>query len=104
MLEPSPESVTTDADRPALPEGVQRHLGHLLAAAYAQDAIEPSVPERFAELLARLEAGFGQAQGGKDAEFQRALLAIVPSLQRFAWSLLRNHVGTDDLLQNTLLR
>jgi len=51
-----------------------------------------------------LDGAFGRAQDGREKAFQTALLAMVPSLQRFARSLLRSHVGADDLLQNTLLR
>src|ERR1700712_82836 len=104
MLELSPHGVAADSRGPALPDLVQRQLGQLLAAAYTQDRVEPSITERFAELLARLEAAFGQAHDVKEAEFQRALLAMVPSLQRFALSLTRNPAPADDLLQNTLLR
>jgi RNA polymerase sigma-70 factor (ECF subfamily) len=104
MLELSPHGIAADTPGPALPDLVQRHLGQLLAAAYTQDRVEPSITERFAELLARLEAAFGQAHDVKEAEFQRLLLAMVPGLQRFALSLTRNPAPADDLLQNTLLR
>ena len=104
MLELSPHGVAADTSGPALPDLVQRHLGQLLAATYTQDRVEPSITERFAELLARLEAAFGQAHDVEEIEFQRLLLAMVPSLQRFALSLTRNPAPADDLLQNTLLR
>ena len=48
--------------------------------------------------------GLRLGEDGREAAFQASLLALVPNLQRFARSLLRNHVGADDLLQNTLLR
>lgn len=95
---------TIDPPAPRLPDSVQSHLGHLLAATYAQDAVEPTIAERFAELLRLLDGAFGEAQDGREKEFQASLLGMVPNLQRFARSLLRNHVGADDLLQNTLLR
>lgn len=104
MLELSLDGDTIDTQAPRLPDSVQYHLGHLLAATYAQDSVEPSIADRFAELLTLLDAAFGKAQDGREKEFQTSLLAMVPNLQRFARSLLRNHVGADDLLQNTLLR
>jgi RNA polymerase sigma-70 factor, ECF subfamily len=104
MLELTLDGDTIDAQAPRLPDSVQYHLGHLLAATYAQDPVEPTIAERFAELLRLLEGAFGRVQDGREKEFQAALLAMVPNLQRFARSLLRNHVGADDLLQNTLLR
>jgi RNA polymerase sigma-70 factor (ECF subfamily) len=104
MLAPSLDDSTIDKQAPRLPDSVQYHLGHLLAASYAQDLDEPPVADRFAELLALLDAAFGRARDGHEKSFQAALLGMVPNLQRFARSLLRNHVGADDLLQNTLLR
>lgn len=104
MLELSLDADTIDAQGPRLPDSVQYHLGHLLAATYAQDNVEPTLADRFAELLRLLDGAFGRAQDGREKAFQASLLALVPNLQRFARSLLRSHVGADDLLQNTLLR
>jgi len=104
MLELSLDADTIDAQGPRLPDSVQYHLGHLLAATYAQDNVEPTIADRFAELLRLLDGAFGRAQDGREKAFQASLLAMVPNLQRFARSLLRSHVGADDLLQNTLLR
>ncbi len=104
MLDLSLDGDTSDVQAPRLPDSVQYHLGHLLAATYAQDDVEPAIADRFAELLKLLDAAFGAAQNGREKDFQASLLAMVPNLQRFARSLLRNHVGADDLLQNTLLR
>ena len=104
MLELSLDADTIDAQGPRLPDSVQYHLGHLLAATYAQDNVEPTIADRFAELLRLLDGAFGRAQDGREKAFQASLLALVPNLQRFARSLLRSHVGADDLLQNTLLR
>lgn len=104
MLELSLDADTIDTQAPRLPDSVQYHLGLLLAATYAQDNVEPTIADRFAELLRLLDGAFGRAQDGREKAFQTALLAMVPNLQRFARSLLRSHVGADDLLQNTLLR
>ena len=104
MLELSLDADTIDAQGPRLPDSVQYHLGHLLAATYAQDNVEPTIADRFAELLRLLDGAFGRAQDGREKAFQASLLAMVPNLQRFARSLLRGHGGADDLLQNTLLR
>ena len=104
MLAHSLDDCTIDPQAPRLPDSVQSHLGHLLAATYAQDADDVPVAERFAALLALLDAAFGRARDGDEKTFQADLLGMVPNLRRFARSLLRNHVGADDLLQNTLLR
>ncbi|MEE7446803.1 RNA polymerase subunit sigma-70 [Methylobacterium radiotolerans] len=104
MLELSLDADTIDAQAPRLPDSVQYHLGHLLAATYAQDNVEPTIADRFAELLRLLDGAFGRVQDGREKAFQASLLGMVPNLQRFARSLLRSHVGADDLLQNTLLR
>ena len=104
MLELSLDDVQTGVKGPRLPDNVQYHLGRQLAAAYAQDDAAPNLTDRFAELLALLDAAFGQAQAGRETAFKASLLGLVPNLQRFARSLLRNHIGADDLLQNTLLR
>lgn len=104
MLELTLDCATLDTCSPALSDEVQRHLGHLLAEIYAQDRVQPSITKCFAALLTRLEAAFDQAHNIKDCEFQRDLLAKVPSLHRFALSLTRNPTPADDLLQNTLLR
>jgi RNA polymerase sigma-70 factor (ECF subfamily) len=104
MLALSTAADTIDTQAPRLPDSVQYHLGHLLAATFAQEAVEPALTDRFADLLTLLETAFGRVADGHETEFQASLLAMVPNLQRFARSLLRNHVGADDLLQNTLLR
>ncbi|MBL7590279.1 RNA polymerase subunit sigma-70, partial [Escherichia coli] len=49
MLELSLDADTIDAQGPRLPDSVQYHLGHLLAATYAQDHVEPTIADRFAE-------------------------------------------------------
>ena len=94
----------TGASGPVLSDEIQRHLGNLLAAAYAQDDAELSAISRFAELLAKLDTALGEAAGRNDAEFKQLLLAIVPALRRFAVSLARDPTAADDLVQDTLLR
>jgi putative transposase len=47
--------------KPVLSDEIQRHLGSLLAAAYAHDDAEPSATCRFADLLAKLDVALGQA-------------------------------------------
>jgi RNA polymerase sigma-70 factor (ECF subfamily) len=89
---------------PGLTDEIQKHLGHLLAAAYAQDEAELGATSRFAELLAKLDAALGEARGRDDAEFKRLLVAIVPVLRRFAISLARDPTAADDLVQDTLFR
>ena len=93
-----------DQSGPALSDAVQRHLGTLLAAAYAQDGADLSATHRFAELLAKLDAAFGAAGDRAEVEFKRLLVGVVPALQRFAVSLTREPIAADDLVQDTLLR
>jgi RNA polymerase sigma-70 factor (ECF subfamily) len=89
---------------PVLSEQIQKHLGSLLAAAYAQDDAELSATTRFAELLAKLDAALGEAASRNDAEFKKLLAAVIPALRRFAVSLARDPTAADDLVQDTLLR
>ena len=91
--------------RHGLPEAVRAHLGTLLGHAY--DRIGPApgaASDRFAELLARLEAALAQAAGEREATFRAGLLEVVPALHRFAVSLTRDPAAADDLVQDTLLR
>lgn len=83
---------------------IQRHLGKLLATAYAQDEAELSAVDRFAELLAKLDAALGEAGDRDYAEFKALLVTVVPPLRRFAVSLARDPTAADDLVQDTLLR
>ncbi|KAB1074660.1 sigma-70 family RNA polymerase sigma factor [Methylobacterium planeticum] len=88
---------------PILPALIRAHLGQSLKAAYAA-LREPAPPDRFAELIARLEDALA-AQGDRDAHaFREGLLQALPSLQSFAVSLTRNPTAADDLVQDTLLR
>lgn len=87
-----------------LPDQIQRHLGSLLAAAYALDDADLSATDRFAELLAKLDAALGARGDRDDAKFKRLILDVVPALRRFAVSLARDPSTADDLVQDTLLR
>ena len=89
---------------PALSDEIQRHLGSLLAAAYAQDEADLSAADRFAELLGKLDAALEGADDRDAAEFKGLLLAIVPALRRFAVSLARDPTAADDLVQDALMR
>ena len=93
-----------DQSRSILSDETQRHLGRLLAVAYAQDDAELSARDRFAELLAKLDTAL-EGAGDRDAtEFRRLLLAVVPPLRRFAVSIARDPVAADDLVQDALMR
>lgn len=101
---PGPVALDLGRTAPTLSGEVRQHLGRLLAAAYEPPTAEPSALERFADLLARLDATLDEASRRHTAEFQAQLLAIIPTLRRFALSLNRDAVATDDLVQDTLLR
>lgn len=93
-----------DQSEPVLSDEIQRHIGSLLAAAYAQEDAELSAASRFAELLAKLDAALGEVASRDDAEFKKLLVTIVPALRRFAISLARDPIAADDLVQDTLFR
>jgi RNA polymerase sigma-70 factor (ECF subfamily) len=93
-----------DQSSPVLTDEIQRHLGNLLATAYALDDVELSATNRFAELLAKLDAALGEAGTRSDAEFKKLLVSVLPALRRFAVSLARDPTAGDDLVQDTLLR
>ena len=67
MLALSTDADTIDTQAPRLPDSVQYHLGHLLAATFAQEAVEPALTDRFADLLTLLETAFGRVA---DATYQ----------------------------------
>lgn len=90
-----------------LSEPIRLHLGGLIAAAYGlkeQTDAEASAAERFADILAKLDAAVGAARTRDDAAFQRELLSAALPLRRFAISLCRDRIAADDLVQETLLR
>lgn len=101
-----PEGVveTPHQSTPVLTGEIRKHLGTLLAAAYAQEDADLSASGRFAELLAKLDAALDEAGARNDAEVKRLLVAVVPALHRFALSLARDPTAAEDLVQETLLR
>ncbi|MDP4026102.1 sigma factor [Methylobacterium sp. NEAU 140] len=90
--------------QPNLPVSVHRHLGALLAAAYADANAEVSAEQRFADLLASLAVALDEADRRDAAEFQAGLLAMTAALRRFAISLTHDPATADDLVQETLLK
>jgi RNA polymerase sigma-70 factor, ECF subfamily len=104
LLNPSLASVAAIAHAPTLPGQVQRHLGHLLAAVYAQDSVEPSTQDGFIDVLTRLDCALMQTRNDREAAFQANLLNALPALHRHAVSLSRRRLGDEDLVQSTLLR
>ena len=101
---PNPSAPNSSAeDRPGLSASIRSHLGTQLRATY--EALGDADPDnRFAELVARLEAAL-KAQGEIVLpEFRDGLLQAVPSLRAFALSLTSNPARADDLVQDTLLK
>ncbi|AWN53733.1 sigma-70 family RNA polymerase sigma factor [Methylobacterium sp. 17Sr1-1] len=103
-IAPNPSAPNPSAeDRPGLSASIRSHLGTQLRATY--EALGDEDPDnRFAELVARLEAAL-KAQGEVVLpEFRDGLLQAVPSLRAFALSLTSNPARADDLVQDTLLK
>ncbi|KZB99338.1 ECF RNA polymerase sigma factor SigR [Methylobacterium radiotolerans] len=99
-----PAADPKEATQAVLPEQIRRRLGSLLAAAYAQEDAELDAAEHFADVLAKLDTALGKARSRDEADFQKQLLAVGPSLRRFAISLTHDVTEADDLVQETLLR
>lgn len=104
LIKMEPAENPIQAPQAVLSEQIRRRLGNLLAAAYAQEEAEQNAAGRFADLLARLDTAVGEARSRDEAEFRRQLLAVTPSLRRFAISLAHDATAADDLVQDTLLR
>ncbi len=60
MTEPD-EAILDGEAGPALPDSIRRHLGALLRSAYEEDGVRE--PDRFAELLVRLDKAMGRSTG-----------------------------------------
>jgi RNA polymerase sigma factor (sigma-70 family) len=90
----------------ALPADVLAHLGEQLARAF-QPSEGTALPGSFVAPLARLEqalASVAAAQPAAAEALRDALLAAVPGLRTFAFSLTRDADRADDLVQDTLVR
>ncbi|TNC07511.1 sigma-70 family RNA polymerase sigma factor [Methylobacterium terricola] len=90
------------ASAPALPAGIQAHLGASLRAAY-DDAASPPCG-RLEDLVARLVAALAGLDAAPAEAFRHGLIAEVPRLRRRALTLCNNHARADDLVQETLLK
>ena len=78
------------------------HLGRKLRELFEATAPEP-LPPRLAELLAALAAKDRQSPPASK-KIQNDLIALMPNLRAFAFSLCRQHERADDLVQETLLK
>jgi len=81
-------------------------LGEMLARAFA---VPDGLPPVFAALLDRLQALDARAEPApgslSDADFRRAIEAVLPELRRFARSLTRgDQEEADDLVQETMMK
>ena len=114
----SQASKSTTPGKGGLTPEIQSRIGHQLRAMY-DDVVRQGVPDRFAELIKKLDAPGGGTPSGKWWRLQRQqweglmpltnslrndILAAVPSLRAFAISLSGNADRADDLVQETLLR
>jgi RNA polymerase sigma-70 factor (ECF subfamily) len=80
---------------------IQSRIGHQLRAMY-DDVVRQGVPDRFAELIRKLDTPEGVMP--LTDSLRDDILASVPSLRAFAISLSGNGDRADDLVQETLLR
>jgi RNA polymerase sigma-70 factor (ECF subfamily) len=80
---------------------VQDHLGRKLRELF--DAPPEPLPQRLLELLDQLVAK-DKSHPPMNKPLKDALLAMVPNLRAFAFSLSGNHDRADDLVQETLLK
>ena len=80
---------------------VQAHLGRWLRELF-EGPTEP-LPRRLVELLEALAAK-DKLRSGVNTSIKEALLALIPNLRAFGFSLCGNHERTDDLVQETLLK
>jgi DNA-directed RNA polymerase specialized sigma24 family protein len=81
--------------------GIQAHLGGKLREMF-EGPPEP-LPQRLIELLEALAAKEKQHPQVNDT-LKKSLLALIPNLRAFAFSLCGNHERADDLVQETLLK
>ena len=82
---------------------VRRHLGQVLACAYA-GLPDHKPPDHLSELLTKLESALA-SQASTDARaFCEALIGFAPNLLRYATSLARHRSQAEDLVQETLLK
>ena len=102
-----PKSVRRPPAR--LERSIQNEIGRNLRAMY-NDIVEEGVPDRFADLLAKLDLpGKSDKPTNKkpmtlDTGTRDGMLAAGPSLRAFAVSLCGNVDRADDLVQETLMR
>lgn len=88
-----------------LPVHILQQLGALLKDVYPM--VEDVVAESpLGRMLGRLRTALTAAEVERQVPdgFGQDLLATVPRLRRYAWSLARNATEADDLVQMTLLR
>lgn len=105
-----PSLTTNDADlagperaeAPALPAGIQVHLGATLRAAYDEAALPACA--HLQDLITRLAAALAGLDAAPAEAFRRDLLEEVPRLRRRAVTLCNDRTRADDLVQETLLK
>ena len=85
-----------------LAPAIRQTLGRHLRAAYA--ALEDEAPDRFAAVLARLEAVLAARGETLTAEVRQGLQDHAPGLRKYALALTRDAARADDLVQDTMLR
>ena len=76
------------------------HLGKKLREIYEEMAPAP-LPRRLVELLEALAA---KDKPPASEKMKNALIALIPNLRAFAYSLCGQHERADDMVQETLLK
>lgn len=103
MKNPNAPRSQSDAGLLAIPnDEVQAHLGQQLRELFLELVPQP-LPQRLAELLEAL-ATKDKRDPPVDAKLKDDLLALIPNLRAFAFSLSGNHERASDLVQETLLK
>ncbi|AWN40469.1 sigma-70 family RNA polymerase sigma factor [Methylobacterium durans] len=96
----SPDVHHADA---SLPAPVRDYLGHQLQAFYGSILAEAQ-PQRHLDLIAQFDAALTARGDAFASQFRNDLLAALPDLRAFAFSLIADPSRAEDLVQETLVR
>ena len=95
--------MTDKRQQAGLSAAIQAHLGQHLRSTY-EELRSDDLPESLSALMERLHRVLLSRDEAALASYREALIAAVPNLRAFAFSLASNPHRTDDLVQETILR